>query len=75
MAFVVPMPVNAMVCVGLPGSLSVSVIAPLRVPAADGVKVTVIVQFCPALRVAGVVGQVWLWKKSPLLTMLVKVTE
>src|SRR5258708_39438883 len=64
-----------MVCVGLPGQLSLRVTAPVRVPAAFGEKVTVIVQFCPGPRGVGVVGQVWLWEKSPLLAMLVKVTE
>jgi len=37
---------------GLPAALSVMVIAPERVPKAVGVKVTLIVQFAPAARVA-----------------------
>ena len=43
-ASVSPVPVSAMVCVGLPGQLSFRVTAPLRVPALVGVKVIVIVQ-------------------------------
>src|ERR1017187_9775111 len=48
-----PVPVRLMVCVGLPGELSFRVTAPLRGPVAVGVKVTVIVQFCPAVIVFG----------------------
>src|SRR5260370_16094886 len=58
-ASVSPVPVRVMVCVGLPGQLSFSVTAPLRVPAAVGVKVTLMVQLCPAVIV---VGQVLLWE-------------
>jgi hypothetical protein len=72
MALVAPVPVSVMVWVGLPGSLSLRVNAALRVPAAVGVKLTVIVQFWPVFRV---VGHVLFWEKSPLLAMLVKVTE
>jgi hypothetical protein len=42
--------------------LSVTVNIPVRVPAADGVKVTEIVQLAPAARL---VPQVWVWAKSP----------
>src|SRR5258708_3395171 len=74
-ARVTPVPVRVIVWLELPGQLSLRVTAPDRVPAAVGVNVTVIVQLCPALRVAGVVGQVLLSAKSPLLVMEVKVTE
>jgi hypothetical protein len=60
-----------MVCVGLPGSLSLRITAPVRFPAAVGLKATAIVQVTPAL---SVLGQVLLSGKSPLLVMLVKVT-
>src|SRR5258706_15082825 len=43
----VPVPVRLAVC-GLPAALSVTVIVPVRVPAAVGVKVTLMVQFAPA---------------------------
>lgn len=72
-ALAAPTPVSAMVWLGLPGSLSLSVTVPVRVPAAVGLKATVIVQFRPAL---SVLGQVLLSGKSPLLLlMLAKVTE
>jgi len=69
-----PVPLSVMVCVGLPGQLSLRVTAPVRVPAAVGVNVTVIVQFCPGSSVV-VVGQVLLWETSPLLAKPVKVAE
>jgi hypothetical protein len=43
-----PVPVSGMVC-GLPAALSVTVIVPGWLPAAVGVKVTVIVHFAPAV--------------------------
>src|SRR5271169_943914 len=51
MALTSPTPVSEMVCVGLPGLWSVIVTAPVRVPAAVGVKTTVIVQLFPGIRV------------------------
>jgi len=69
-----PVPLSVMVYVGLPGQLSLRVTAPVRVPAAVGEKVIVIVQFCPGSSVV-VVGQVLLWEKSPLLAVLVKVAK
>src|SRR5260370_41522375 len=71
-ASVSPVPVSAMVCLGLPGQLSFSVTALFWVPATVGVKVTVIVQFWPE---ASVVRQVWLWENSPLAAMLLNCTE
>jgi hypothetical protein len=46
-----PVPVKLAAC-GLPAALSVIVIAPVRVPGAVGVNVTLIVQFDPAASVA-----------------------
>jgi hypothetical protein len=43
----IPLPERAAVC-GLPGALSVMVAAPVRVPVAVGVNVTLIVQFALA---------------------------
>src|SRR5437667_352641 len=45
-----------MIC-GLPPALSVSDSVPVRAPEAVGVKVTLMVQFAPAAKVAGLVGQ------------------
>jgi hypothetical protein len=74
----VPVPVKLTVC-GLPLALSVMVTAPVRDPAAVGVKVTLIVQFEPA---ATLVVQVFVEagiEKSPesvpVRVMLVKVSE
>jgi hypothetical protein len=53
----VPVPVRGSVC-GLPVALSVIVTAPVRVPAAAGEKVTVIVHVALAASVAGEIGQV-----------------
>jgi hypothetical protein len=47
----VPVPVRLIVC-GLPEAVSAIVIAPVNVPAAAGVNVTLIVQFDPAASVA-----------------------
>jgi hypothetical protein len=57
-----PVPVRLMVC-GLPAPDDVIVTAPVRVPEAVGVNVTVIVQvaFC-----ASVAVQVFVWAKSPV---------
>ena len=59
------MPVSKSLC-GLPSALSVMVMAPVRVPVAVGVKVTLSVQ-----KPAGgmVPGQSLVWAKSPLATM------
>src|SRR5437667_443173 len=45
-----------MIC-GLPPALSVTDSDPVRAPEAVGVKVTLMVQFAPAAKVAGLVGQ------------------
>lgn len=66
-----PVPVRLMLC-GLPLPLSVSVTAPVRVPVVVGVNVTEMVQVCPTARL---VPQVLVAAKSPLVTMLVKLTE
>src|SRR5437667_426111 len=62
-----PVPVMLTMC-GLPAALSVMVIAPVRVPVAVGVKVTLMAQLAPA---ATDVPQVLVCMKSPLATMLV----
>src|SRR5437899_310696 len=62
-----PVPVRLTDC-GLPAALSVMVIAPVRVPVAVGVKVTLMAQLAPA---ATDVPQVLVCMKSPLATMLV----
>ena len=64
---VVPVPVRATVC-GLPVALSVTVIAPVRAPAAVGVKITEMLQVAAAATDA---PQVLVWLKSPLAAMLV----
>src|SRR5947199_229935 len=52
----VPFPLSVMIC-GLPPALSVSDSVPVRAPEAVGVKVTLMVQFAPAAKVAGLVRQ------------------
>src|SRR5207302_960993 len=52
----VPFPLSVMIC-GLPPALSVTDSVPVRAPEAVGVKVTLMVQFAPAAKVAGLVGQ------------------
>src|SRR5437879_4558254 len=64
---IVPVPVSATVC-GLPVALSSAETAPVREPAAVGVKVTEIVQVPAAATEA---PQVLVWLKSPLPAMLV----
>lgn len=64
-----PVPVRLTVCEPVP-ALSVIVTAPVRVPAAVGVKVTLIEQMLPA---AIVPGQVSVSAKSPLAAMPVTV--
>jgi hypothetical protein len=62
-----PVPARLTVCVaGL--ALSVMVTAPVLVPAAVGLKVTLRVQLAPA---ATLEPQVLVWEKSPLAVMLV----
>lgn len=65
----VPVPLRATVC-GLPLALSVTEILAVRAPVAVGLKVTLIVQFAPPARVAGLMGQVLVWAKSPGLVPL-----
>src|SRR5947199_50019 len=55
-AAAVPLPLSVMIC-GLPPALSVTDSDPVRAPEAVGVKVTLMVQFAPAAKVAGLVGQ------------------
>src|SRR5256884_258480 len=52
----VPFPLSVMIC-GLPPALSDSDSVPARAPEAVGAKVTLMVQFAPAAKVAGLVGQ------------------
>src|SRR5229473_3639644 len=52
----VVVPVSDTLC-GLPVALSVMFKGPMRVPAAVGLNVTLIVQFAPAARVRGLIGQ------------------
>ena len=63
----VAVPVRLMVW-GLLGALSVIVTVPVRVPAAVGLKVTLMVQLPPA---ATEPPQVLVWAKSPVAPMLV----
>ena len=48
----VPTPESVTDC-GLAGALSVTERAPVKVPAVEGLKLTLIVQFCPLVRLAG----------------------
>src|SRR5438270_113146 len=52
----VPFPLRGSIC-GLPPALSPSDSVPVRAPKAVGVKVTLMVQFQPAAKVAGLVRQ------------------
>src|SRR5437588_11928416 len=52
----VPFPLRGSIC-GLPAALSPSDSVPVRAPKAVGVKVTLMVQFPPAAKAAGLVGQ------------------
>jgi hypothetical protein len=47
----------------------------MRFPAAPGVKVTLIVQFAFAARVAGLLGHVLVWAKSELFVPLIAMPE
>lgn len=60
----VPVPDNATLC-GLPVALSAIVTLALRLPVAEGVKVTPIAQLLPAASVLGLIGHVFVWAKSP----------
>jgi len=74
----VPVPVNGTVC-GLPVALSVTDTLAARLPADVGLKITVIMQFCPAARVAGFMGHVVVSGKSlllaPVTVMLAMVSD
>jgi hypothetical protein len=59
---------------GLPGALSVMVMAPVLVPTAVGLKVTSSRHAAEGVGESGLV-QLFVWKKSPLATMLLMVTE
>jgi hypothetical protein len=52
---------------GLPLALSLMETLALRLPVAEGVKVTLMVQLLPAASVLGLLGQVLVWAKSPAL--------
>jgi hypothetical protein len=64
-----PAPPKETTC-GLVGALSVMVKVPVHVPACVGANKTLIVQAAPAARLC---GQVFVWEKSPVITMLVMV--
>ena len=70
----VPVPERLTVC-GLPVALSLKVRPALRLPAAVGVNVTLMVQLVLAASVEGLMGQLFVWPKSPgfvpLMAMLV----
>ena len=51
-----PLPDNGIDC-GLPLALSVTVSVPVRAPTAVGANVTLMMQFAPAGKVAGLIGQ------------------
>ena len=57
----VPVPVSETVW-GLPGALSVMLMAPVRLPVAVGVNVTLRVQFFPGCTA---LPQLFVWAKSP----------
>ena len=73
-----PVPVRLAVC-GLPPALSVTVRVPVLVPPTEGVNVTLMVQLALAASVDGLMGQLLVWAKSPLLVpvtaMLAMVTD
>src|SRR5438046_2161529 len=60
----VPVPERLTVC-GLPVALSLKVRPALRLPAAVGVNVTLMVQLVLAASVEGLMGQLFVWPKSP----------
>lgn len=59
-----PVPLKAMAC-GLLAALSAMLTLAVREPVADGVNVTLMVQVPPGASVAGPIGQVLVWAKSP----------
>ena len=61
-----PAPERVMLC-GLFAALSVMLTLALRVPVAEGVKLMVSVQLAPIASVLGLVGQVAVSAKSPVL--------
>ncbi len=65
----VPVPVRLTLWVA-GRALSLRVTAPVLVPAAVGLKVTLRVQLEPTVRLD---PQVWVWEKAPLAAMLVMV--
>ena len=67
----VPVPVTLKDC-GLPGALSLTAMAALRTPVAEGAKVTLMVQVAALTREA---GQLLFWLKSLLLAPLTVMTE
>ena len=68
-AEIVPVPESATLC-GLPVALSTIVTLALRLPVAEGVKVTLIAQLLPAASVLGLIGHVFVWAKSPAFVPL-----
>src|SRR5207302_1122473 len=66
-----PAPLRVTIC-GLPVALSVMVMAAVRLPAAPGVKLTLMVQLAPA---ATEVPQVSVWAKSPVLVPVTAMLE
>ncbi len=64
-----PVPVSEAVC-GLPGSESLTEIAATRVPAAVGLKLTLIVQLAPAAKLA---PQVVVLVKSPAFAPVMEI--
>ena len=51
-------------------ALSVTVIVPVVSPNWVGVNVALMVQFAPGAKVAGEMGQLFVWEKSPPATMV-----
>ena len=68
-----PVPVRETLC-GLLAASSVTLRAPVRLPLAVGVKVTLAVQLSPTLRTVGSAPQVLVSEKSPVALMAVRVT-
>ena len=68
-AGVTPVPVSGRLC-GLSAASSAILTLALRAPFAEGVKVTLRMQFAPAASVFGLMGQVFVWAKSPALVPL-----
>jgi hypothetical protein len=66
----VPVPLKETVW-GLPLALSLIETLAVRLPVAEGLKVTLMVQLLPTARVLGLTGQVLVWAKSPLLVPVI----